>query len=457
MNKKTLQLLLDNIIESEVDFGEIFYENTLVKTYEVIDSKLDTINSRITHGVGIRLAHNNDIVYGYTNDLKKKSLYELVSRIKNNFSNNRLIKEVNLERLKISRDKSVIKHNDMDDNKKKEYLLNIDKLARSIDSRIVQVDTVFYESDSEVIIANTNNTYVKENRPLTRLNITVIAKDDKKQTKSSKSYGISGGYELLDEIDIKKEVENLATSAIKKLSAKPCPSGEMPVIIGPGFGAVIFHEACGHSMEATTVSYNTSILSGKLNEKIASSKVSIIDDGTLKSKWGTTVYDDEGNKTRKNVLIKNGVLKGYLIDYLNNRKMNMEITGSGRRESYKYAPTSRMNNTYLVKGHDKIEDMIKSVKYGIYAVNMGGGSVDPVTGDFNFAVNEAYLIENGKITDMVLGGSLIGNTLDILNNVSMVSDDLSFDTGFCGSVSGNVPVTIGEPTILVSKILVGGN
>lgn len=457
MNKKTLQLLLDNIIESEVDFGEIFYENTLVKTYEVIDSKLDTINSRITHGVGIRLAHNNDIVYGYTNDLKKKSLYELVSRIKNNFSNNRLIKEVNLERLKISRDKSVIKHNDMDDNKKKEYLLNIDKLARSIDSRIVQVDTVFYESDSEVIIANTNNTYVKENRPLTRLNITIIAKDEKRQTKSSKSYGISGGYELLDEIDIKKEVENLAISAIKKLSAKPCPSGEMPVIIGPGFGAVIFHEACGHSMEATTVSYNTSILSGKLNEKIASSKVSIIDDGTLKSKWGTTVYDDEGNKTRKNVLIKNGVLKGYLIDYLNNRKMNMEITGSGRRESYKYAPTSRMNNTYLVKGHDKIEDMIKSVKYGIYAVNMGGGSVDPVTGDFNFAVNEAYLIENGKITDMVLGGSLIGNTLDILNNVSMVSDDLSFDTGFCGSVSGNVPVTIGEPTILVSKILVGGN
>lgn len=457
MNKKTLQLLLDNIIESEVDFGEIFYENTLVKTYELIDSKLDTINSRITHGVGIRLAHNNDIVYGYTNDLKKKSLNELVSRIKNNFSNNRLIKEVNLERLKISRDKSVIKHNDMDDNKKKEYLLNIDKLARSIDSRIVQVDTVFYESDSEVIIANTNNTYVKENRPLTRLNITIIAKDDKRQTKSSKSYGISGGYELLDEIDIKKEVVNLATSAIKKLSAKPCPSGEMPVIIGPGFGAVIFHEACGHSMEATTVSYNTSILSGKLNEKIASSKVSIIDDGTLKSKWGTTVYDDEGNKTRKNVLIKNGVLKGYLIDYLNNRKMNMEITGSGRRESYKYAPTSRMNNTYLVKGHDKIEDMIKSVKYGIYAVNMGGGSVDPVTGDFNFAVNEAYLIENGKITDMVLGGSLIGNTLDILNNVSMVSDDLSFDTGFCGSVSGNVPVTIGEPTILVSKILVGGN
>ena len=457
MNKKTLQLLLDNIIESEVDFGEIFYENTLVKTYEVIDSKLDTINSRITHGVGIRLAHNNDIVYGYTNDLKKKSLNELVSRIKNNFSNNRLIKEVNLERLKISRDKSVIKHNDMDDKKKKEYLLNIDKLARSIDSRIVQVDTVFYESDSEVIIANTNNTYVKENRPLTRLNITIIAKDDKRQTKSSKSYGISGGYELLDEIDIKKEVENLAISAIKKLSAKPCPSGEMPVIIGPGFGAVIFHEACGHSMEATTVSYNTSILSGKLNEKIASSKVSIIDDGTLKAKWGTTVYDDEGNKTRKNVLIKNGVLKGYLIDYLNNRKMNMEITGSGRRESYKYAPTSRMNNTYLVKGHDKIEDMIKSVKYGIYAVNMGGGSVDPVTGDFNFAVNEAYLIENGKITDMVLGGSLIGNTLDILNNVSMVSDDLSFDTGFCGSVSGNVPVTIGEPTILVSKILVGGN
>lgn len=457
MNKVTLESIFNKILSKEVDFCETFEEDSTTKVYKLLNSKLDRINYNHLKGIGIRIANNNDIVYGYSNKLDDDSINNLVNNLTKNFSNNRKLSDITLNDLKVYKTNVKIKHNELLDDKKKEFLYNIDKIARSYSDKVVQVDASFYEYDEKVTIANSSSNYVEDNRILTRLIINIVAESNNKQTNSMKTFGLSGGYELLDIIDIEKEVTSLAESAVKKLTAKSCPSGEMPVIIGPGFGAVIFHEACGHSMEATTVALGTSVLSGKLGEKVASDKVTIIDDGTLNNYWGTTNVDDEGNPTKKNILIENGILKGYLIDELNNRKMNMNITGSGRRENYKYAPTSRMNNTYLAPSTDKIEDMIKSIDYGIYATNMGGGSVDPVTGDFNFAVNEAYLIENGKVTDMVLGGSLIGNTLDILKNVEMVSNDLSFDTGFCGSKSGSVPVTIGEPTIKVSKILVGGN
>ncbi len=457
MNKVTLESIINKILSKEVDFCETFEEDSTTKVYKLLNSKLDKINYNHLKGIGIRIANNNDIVYGYSNKLDDDSINNLVNNLTKNFSDNRKLSNITLNDLKTYKTNVKINHNEFSDDKKKEYLYNIDKIARSYSDKVVQVDVSFYEYDGKVTIANNSSNYVEDNRILTRLIINIVAESNDKQTNSMKTFGLSGGYELLDTIDIEKEVKSLAESAVKKLTAKSCPSGEMPVIIGPGFGAVIFHEACGHSMEATTVALGTSVLSGKLGEKVASDKVTIIDDGTLDNYWGTTNVDDEGNLTKKNILIENGILKGYLIDELNNRKMQMNITGSGRRENYKYAPTSRMNNTYLASSTDKIEDMIKSIDYGIYATNMGGGSVDPVTGDFNFSVNEAYLIENGKVTDMVLGGSLIGNTLDILKNVEMVSDDLSFDTGFCGSKSGSVPVTIGEPTIKVSKILVGGN
>lgn len=457
MNKVTLESIFNKILSKEVDFCETFEEESTTKVYKLLNSKLDKINYNHLKGIGIRIANNSDIVYGYSNKLDDNSINNLVNNLTKNFSDNKKLDNVILNDLKVYKTNVKINHNELSDDKKKEYLYNIDRIARSYSDKIVQVDASFYEYDGKVIIANSSSNYVEDNRTLTRLIINIVAESNDKQTNSMKTFGLSGGYELLDTIDIEKEVTSLTESAVKKLTAKSCPSGEMPVIIGPGFGAVIFHEACGHSMEATTVALGTSVLAGKLGEKVASDKVTIIDDGTLNNYWGTTNVDDEGNQPQKNVLIENGILKGYLIDELNNRKMNMNITGSGRRENYKYAPTSRMNNTYLAPSTDKIEDMIKSIDYGIYATNMGGGSVDPVTGDFNFSVNEAYLIENGKVTDMVLGGSLIGNTLDILKNVEMVSDDLSFDTGFCGSKSGSVPVTIGEPTIKVSKILVGGN
>ena len=262
--------------------------------------------------------------------------------------------------------------------------------------------------------------------------------------------------DFLDLIDFDSVCKNLIKDGLDKLYAKPCIGGEMPVIIENGFGGVIFHEACGHAMEATSVAPGLSVLSNELNNQIANSKVSIVDDGTLPLEWGSTNIDDEGHETKSNMLIEDGVLKGFLIDELNNRKMNMKLTGSGRRESYRYAPTSRMNNTYLLPGTDTLKDMLKSIKLGLYAKSMGGGCVTPETGEFNFACNLAYMIRDGKIAECVKSASLIGTCKDILKNVEAVGDNLDLGQGYCGSISGSVPVNVGMPRIKVSKILVGG-
>jgi TldD protein len=230
----------------------------------------------------------------------------------------------------------------------------------------------------------------------------------------------------------------------------------MPVIIGPGFGAVIFHEACGHGLEATSVAPKLSIFTNLINRQVGTEKVTLIDDATLKGEWGSNIIDDEGAKTKKNILIENGVLKDFLIDRYSTILMNNKSNGCGRRESYEYAPTSRMSNTYLAPGTDSIEDMIKSIKHGIYCKKLSGGQVNTTTGDFNFGVDAAYEIIDGKLGERIKGVTLIGNGKDILNQVEMVGNDLNLGDGYCGSKSGMIPVTCGQPTIKVSKILVGG-
>jgi TldD protein len=262
--------------------------------------------------------------------------------------------------------------------------------------------------------------------------------------------------EFLDDFDIEKESLEVAKSNIEELTAKEFKGGEMPVIIGPGFGAVIFHEACGHGLEATSVAPKLSIFTDLENKKVGTEKVTLIDDGTLNGEWGSNVIDDEGEKTEKNILIENGILTNYLIDRYSAIQMNNKSNGCGRRESYEYAPTSRMSNTYLSPGKDSFEDMLKSIKYGIYCKKLSGGQVNTTTGDFNFGVDAAYEIKNGKIGDRIKGVTLIGNGKDILNQVEMVGNDLMLGDGYCGSKSGMVPVTCGQPTIKISKILVGG-
>ena len=235
-----------------------------------------------------------------------------------------------------------------------------------------------------------------------------------------------------------------------------CPAGVMPVAIDNGFGGVIFHEACGHSLEASSVAYNSSQFCGKLGQKIANEKVTAIDDGTIPNAWGSINIDDEGTPARKNVLIENGVLKSYMVDKFNGRRMGMESTGNARRQSYAYTTTSRMTNTYIAPGQDENKDIIASMEYGLYAKEMGGGSVNPVTGEFNFAVNEGYIVRNGEICEPVRGASLVGKGSEIIQNIDMVGKILDMGQGMCGSSSGSVPTNVGQPMIRVSQITVGG-
>ena len=235
-----------------------------------------------------------------------------------------------------------------------------------------------------------------------------------------------------------------------------CPAGVMPVAIGNGFGGVIFHEACGHSLEASSVAYGNSQFCGKLGQKIAHEKVTAIDDGTIPGDWGSINIDDEGTPAQRKVLIENGVLKSYMIDKFNGRRMGMASTGSARRQSFSYVPTSRMTNTFIAPGADRDEDIIASIEYGLYAKSMGGGSVNPVTGEFNFAVSEGYLIRNGKICEPVRGASLVGKGSEIIQRIDMVGAELKCGQGMCGSSSGSIPTNVGQPLIRVSSITVGG-
>ena len=230
----------------------------------------------------------------------------------------------------------------------------------------------------------------------------------------------------------------------------------MPVASGSAFGGVIFHEACGHSLEATSVAYGTSQFAGKLGQKIANEKVTAIDDGTIPNGWGSINFDDEGTPSRKNILIENGILKSYMIDKMGGRRMEMAPTGNARRQSYSYVTTSRMTNTYIAPGTDADEDIIASIEYGLYAKEMGGGSVNPATGEFNFAVREGYMIRNGKIAEPVRGASLVGKGSDVIEKIDMVGRDLRLGQGMCGSSSGSIPTNVGQPMIRVSSITVGG-
>ena len=271
------------------------------------------------------------------------------------------------------------------------------------------------------------------------------------------SIGKNRGYDFLETADLVKFGQEHAKTAIAMLHADEMVGGKMTVVIHNAFGGVLLHEACVHSLEATGVAKGASVFCGKLGQKIASDVVTAIDDGTLlEDSWGSLNFDDEGNPTQKNVLIENGVLKSYLVDYRNSRIMNHPITGSGRRESYKYSPTSRMTNTFFAPGKSTFEEIIANTEYGLFAKEMGGGSVNPASGEFNFVVNEGYKIENGKITKPVRGATLVGSGAEVLLNIDMIANNLSFGHGMCGSLSGSIPANVGEPTIRVQNMTVGG-
>ena len=330
------------------------------------------------------------------------------------------------------------------------------KAARAYSSEISQSTVSLLDFDRNILIATSDGLLVTDRQVRSRIKINAVASQGSENQIGYCGPGAMKGYEFFDEIDIEGTAAEAARQAVTMLHAGYCPAGRMPVAIDNGFGGVIFHEACGHSLEAASVAKGMSEFAGKLGQKVASEKVTAIDDGTIPGAWGSVNIDDEGTPNRRRVLIEKGVLKSYLVDKLNGRRMGMETTASSRRQDYTFPPVSRMTNTFIAPGTDTDEQIIGSIEYGLYAKKLGGGSVNPVTGEFNFAVNEGYIVRNGQICEPVRGASLIGRGSEVIRNIDMVGKNLLREQGMCGASSGSIPTDVGQPMIRVSEITVGG-
>ena len=340
--------------------------------------------------------------------------------------------------------------------RKAEQLRLATAAARAYHDAVTQTRAGYLEVMKHVLVANSEGIWGEENRTRSRFTIEAVASSATEKQSGHLGPGGSEGYELFDRINVEDTAREAARIAVTMLGAKPCPAGKIPVVIDNGFGGVIFHEACGHGLEATAVARNASVFAGRLGQQIASPLVTALDDGTIPNGWGSAEMDDEGTPTAKNILIENGILRSYLVDRLNSRRMHTAITGSSRRQDYRFAPTSRMTNTFIANGKSTPEEIIANTEFGLYAKQMGGGSVDPATGSFNFAVLEGYMIRNGRIAEPVRGATLIGKGAEVLRDIDMVGNNLKRAQGMCGSKSGSIPTDVGQPMIRVSSMTVGG-
>lgn len=462
MIKETLAHgVLTAALETGADFAEIFIENTDKSSVHLTNNSIDAAQSGIDFGLGLRIIKGERMVYSYTNDLSETNLIACAKNASKALAsdNNIMIKVLDFTKKdysSISLHKPLVMPSDVNKKNISEMLLSASSAAFAHSNLITQTSISYLHNIQNVCIINSKGLWSTDKRVRTRTSINAVASNETEKQSAHLAPGALKGFELYNDISLEDYAKEAARSAVTMLNAKECPAHKMPVVLDNGFGGVIFHEACGHGLEAVAIAKGTSVFCNKLGEKIASEKLTAIDDGTLKNSWGSINIDDEGTPAQKNILIENGILKGYMVDRFNGQKINMQPTGSSRRESYKFIPTSRMTNTYIAPGNDKKDDIISSIDYGLYAKYMGGGSVNTATGEFNFAVSEAYIIKNGEISEPVRGATLIGKGSEVLQKIDMISDNLSFSEGMCGASSGSVPVNVGQPMLRVSEITVGG-
>ena len=457
LDKSVIERVINAALDSQADFAEVFIEDKKQTSIMMQSDAIEQAVNQVVFGIGVRVAKGYNSVYGYTNSNQEEDLVQLAKDLAKSFDGERVREQITLPEMTQGFKHAIKKMPDtvsMPD--KVSVVKTANTSAREYSEEIKQVSVSYMDYVQNVWIASSENIYVYDQRVRTRLGIYSVANDGKDMQSGFNGPGGHYGFEFYETFSVEEAAKEASRIAVTMLHADECPSGVMPVVIDNGFGGVIFHEACGHSLEATSVAKNASVFSGKKGEKIANPIVTAIDDGTIENAWGSANYDDEGRPQERRVLIKEGVLTSYMVDYLNGKRMNTGSTGSGRRESYRYAPTSRMSNTYIDNGDSSFEEIIKATSYGLYAKKMGGGSVNPSTGDFNFAVMEGYLIKDGKIAEPVKGATLVGTGKDALLKIDMVGDNLLRAQGMCGSSSGSIPADVGQPTLRVSSMTVGG-
>ena len=462
-NKLNFNKIEDIIAESSgpsIDLSDLYMQYTTVESWTCEDGIVKSGSQHIDSGYGIRSVSNEKTGFSYGNNFNFNEIMKAAklskSIIKSNSSQSLNLKEYSdFEKLYISESPLA----SVTDDQKVNFLREINNYIKNKDKRVEQVIINLSSSFDSIFVANSLGTYSFDDRPLVRFNVMVILKSGDRVERGSAGGGGRYTYPML--LDTKRPYE-LADEAIRiadvNLTSKPCKAGNTTVVLGSGWPGVLLHEAVGHGLEGDFNRKKTSNFSDLIGQKVASDLCTVIDDGTIKDRRGSLSIDDEGTPTAKNTLIENGILKGYMQDLMNAKLMDVKPTGNGRRESYAHLPMPRMTNTYMLGGTSEADEIIESVKDGIYAVNFSGGQVDITSGQFVFTASEAYKIESGKVTNAIKGMTLIGNGPDVLKKVSMVANDMKLDDGVgtCGKEGQSVPVGVGQPTLKIDDITVGG-
>jgi len=454
-----LSIIMNKIQNKNIDYADLYFQYSKNEFWSLEDGQVKNGSYSIDQGVGVRTVSDEKTAFTYSDDISLSVLNESLKIIK---SIEKQGQSISTPAPKKTKTKIIYTNNDpiagLDSQKKIDLLEKIESIAKSIDKRVIKVSASLAAQYEVVLIQNYYGQLIEDIRPLIRLSISVISELDGKREQGSAG---GGGRYLLDYFTDEK-LEGYAKKAVKQslvnLDAQPAPAGSMTVVLGSGWPGILLHEAIGHGLEGDFNRKGTSAFSNMMGKQVAAKGITVIDDGTILNRRGSLNVDDEGNTTQKTVLIEDGILVGYLQDTLNARLMNMTVTGNGRRESYAHSPMPRMTNTYMPNGKYDPKEIISSVDNGLYAENFGGGQVDITSGKFVFSASEAWMIKDGKLDYPVKGATIIGNGPDILKEVSMVGNDMNLDSGVgtCGKDGQSVPVGVGQPTLKIDNIIVGG-
>jgi TldD protein len=443
------------------DFAELYVERWKRRALRVLNDEVKEATSGLEYGAGLRLFYGDEVAYAYTNDLTHEGLLEIarsLTALKGQAGHVDRSGRGGLDFRKTAPrglHSPAIAFEDHDKRYRLDRLREGQAGAR-VAPEIRQVESFLFEWDQDVLVANSEGTWTEDRRVRSRHVVQAVAQDGAEVQTGFYGPGLSVGLELFDRYPPRDVGRTAGEQAMTNLRAKPAPAGTFPVIIGNAFGGVLFHEAVGHLLETTSVAKKASVLSDKLGEQIASEAVTYIDDGTTPHGWGSSEFDDEGLPVERTVLIDRGVLKSYMVDRWGALRTGYRPTGSGRRQDYTLAPTSRMRNTFIAPGDTPLETLFAMVDFGLYTKSMRGGQVKPGSGEYNFGTQECYIVRHGRVEEPVRGAMLLGKGPDTISKVVAVANDLATGPGMCGSLSGSIPVEVGQPHVLVSEIVVGG-
>ena len=458
-----LQGILNNIMSHQIDYADLYFQYSRAESWGLEEGQVKSGNFSIDQGVGVRAVSGEKTAFAYSDDINLPALQQAANATKaiatvgnDSFEANKtgVISQVEAPQLYIPQDPIA----SLSAEAKVKLLERLETYARKIDPRISQVTASIAGEYEVIMVARHDGVMVADVRPLVRLSINVIAESNGRREQGSAGGGGRFDYAYFTDDVLQDYAEKAVHQALVNLDARPAPAGNMTVVLGAGWPGILLHEAIGHGLEGDFNRKGSSAFSGKIGQRVASKGVTVVDDGTISNRRGSLSLDDEGNPTQRTVLIEDGILRGYIQDSLNSRLMGMPLTGNARRESYAHIPMPRMTNTYMLNGNMPPEEIIKSVKKGLYAANFGGGQVDITSGKFVFSAAEAYMIEDGKVTYPVKGATLIGNGPDVLTRVSMIGNDMELDSGVgtCGKEGQSVPVGVGQPTLRIDGLTVGG-